>query len=147
MAGRLAAATPSREKGWTVHNLIFLLPVLGLVVFWIWPPLIAAPIYAVVLLGSAAAYVAIIRVMRRPAMMGPRALEHEPGVVVAVLPHGEAEVRVRGEIWHAVSDDPLHVEDRVEVLAGEHGLVLRVGLWRPRRESPSSPPDRSQDGD
>lgn len=111
-----------------MHHLIFLLPVLALVVFWIWPPLVAAPIYAVILLGSVAAYVAVVRVTRRPALTGPHALEHAPGVVVAVLAGGEAEVRVHGEIWHAVSDDTLHVDDRVEVVEGGPGLVLRVVL-------------------
>jgi hypothetical protein len=65
-----------------MHHLIFLMPVLGLVIFWLLPPALAVPIYAVVLGGSVLAYIAVARVMRRPALMGPHELEHAPAEVV-----------------------------------------------------------------
>lgn len=117
-----------------MHHLIFILPLLGLVVFWIWPPAVAVPVYAVILAVSVTSYVVVIRATRRVPMMGDDELEREGAVVVSVLGGGEAEVRVHGELWHAVSEDPLAVGDRVDVVSEPDGMTVRVALHRDPQE-------------
>jgi membrane protein implicated in regulation of membrane protease activity len=108
-------------------HLILLGPVLGLVLFWILPMAVALPLYAVIVLGSVAAYVAAIRAMRNPVRTGWRELEREAGVVVAVH-DGEAQVSLHGEIWRAMAAEPLHPGDRIEVVGKGPGLALRVAV-------------------
>ena len=126
-----------------MHHLIFILPVLGLAVFWVLPPAAAVPVYAVIVAVSVASYVVIIRAKRRAPMMGEDELEHEPAVVVSVLGAGEAEVRVHGELWHAVSDDPLAVGARVDVVSEPTGMTVRVAL---HRDSAGASPPASDPG-
>ena len=113
-----------------MYHVIFILPLLGLVVFWIWPPAIAVPIYAVILTISITAFVVVIRAKRRPLLMGDEELEHEPAEVVSVLGGGQLEVRVHGELWRAVSDDVLAAGDRVDVVSEPSRMTVRVALHR-----------------
>lgn len=106
-------------------HLIFLLPILGLVVFWLLPLQAAVVVYALIVLVSVAAYVAIARAMRSPVETGSEGLVGQRGEVVEAE-GGKPRVSVEGEIWHAVSGDELVSGDRVEILAVEAGLTLRV---------------------
>lgn len=106
-------------------HLIFLLPILGLVVFWLLPLQAAVVVYALIVLVSVAAYVAVARAMRSPVETGSEGLVGQRGEVVEAE-GGKPRVRIEGEIWHAVSGDELVPGDRVEVLAVEEGLTLRV---------------------
>ena len=106
-------------------HLIFLLPVLGLVVFWLLPFQAALVVYALIVLASIAAYVAIARAMRSPVETGSEGLVGQRGEVVEAE-GGKPRVSVEGEFWHAVSNDELAPGDRVEIVAVEGGLTLRV---------------------
>jgi membrane-bound serine protease (ClpP class) len=106
-------------------HLILLLPVLGLLVFWLLPVPTAIPVYVLIVLVSIAAYVAVARAMRSPVETGAEGIVGRTGEVVEPE-GGVGRVRVEGEIWHAVSSDELVPGDRVEVVAVEEGLTLRV---------------------
>jgi len=105
-------------------HLILLLPVLGVVVFWLWPLSVAAPAYAVILAISLAFYYLIMQAMRQPVVTGAEEILRKTGKVLEVRGR-KISVRVRGEIWNAESSDRLHVGDEVRITARD-GLVLRV---------------------
>lgn len=122
-------------------HVVLMMPLLGLAVFWIWPASVAVPVYTVILLLSAFFYAVLIQAMGLPVQTGREGLVHEIGEVVS--PSGrrgpalteagplpgtlapEGLVRVHGELWAAVSTEPLGPGDRVEVV-GLHGLTLQV---------------------
>ena len=65
-----------------------------------------------------------VRAMRQPPQTGVEGMVGLIGVVrTAVAPHGQ--VSVHGELWKAVSDQPLQPGDRAEVTRVE-GLTLHV---------------------
>jgi membrane-bound serine protease (ClpP class) len=67
----------------------------------------------------------VIRTQRRRSVTGREGLIGETGVVRERI--GDVgKVFVHGEYWNAVSDAPLEVGERVEVLAVEPGMRLRV---------------------
>jgi len=105
-------------------HLVLLMPVVGLVVFWLWPLPIAVPVYAAILVVSAVVYKAMMTAMHRPAVTGREGMLHEIGEIVEAS-RNEVSVRVHGELWRATSTDALELRDRVEVV-GVHGLTLRV---------------------
>ena len=107
-----------------MYHLILLLPVLGLVVFWIWPLTISVPVYGVIFILSLGMYALIMRAMRRPVLSGSEELLHSRGEVVDVQGN-VLHVRVHSELWNAASHEPLHRGDHVRVI-GMEGLVLRV---------------------
>lgn len=122
-------------------HLVLALPVLALVLFWVWPLRIAAPAYAVVVVLSGALYVKLIQAMRRPPAAGLDELAHGAGEVVSVE-GGDVRVLVHGERWSARSPDSLRVGDRVRV-TGVDGMTLTVR--RSGSEGPvRSAPDRFQ---
>lgn len=114
-------------------HLILALPFMGLVVFWLWPLTVAAPVYAVIFLVSLSLYYLIIQAMRLPVVTGTEEILQETGKVIEVHGH-KARVRVRSEIWNAESLDKLRVGDRVSIM-GVDGLVLRVRRLSGSRES------------
>lgn len=105
-------------------HLVLLLPVVGILVFWLWPLEIALPVYLVILTVSALAYGAILSAMKSRVVTGREGLLHEVGEILGSSGDGWS-VRVHGEIWHALSKDPLSPHDHVEVTSVE-GLSLRV---------------------
>ena len=105
-------------------HLILLMPVFGLIVFWVWPLSVAGPVYAVVTALSLWMYAYIWWAMRRPVQGGAEELLHSDGEVVDV--QGNAlRVRVHSEMWNAESKDTLHRGDNVKVV-GMTGLILQV---------------------
>ncbi len=105
-------------------HLILLLPVLGVVVFWLWPLAVAVPAYAAILAVSLLFYYLIMQAMRRPVVTGAEEILRKTGKVLEVRGR-KISVRVRGEIWNAESSDRLHSGDYVRI-TGLDGLVLRV---------------------
>lgn len=105
-------------------HLVLFSPVLGLLVFWLLPLWIAAPLYAVILVLSVLLYIVTVRVMRLPQITGAHALLQRSGVVIDV--DGRVpRVRIGGEIWQALSAEPLQTGERIRVV-GQHGLTLDV---------------------
>ena len=105
-------------------HLILLLPIIGLVVFLIWPVSLALPVYLVILAISGYVYFLILKAMRRPKESGQEELLGKSAEVIEMSGH-QGQVRVEGAIWHAVSDDVLRQGDRAIVI-GVDGLTLRL---------------------
>lgn len=110
-------------------HLALTLPVLGLIVFWLWPLSVAAPVYAVILVVSLAIYYLIMRAMRRPVMTGREEILRESGTVIEARER-RIQIRVRNELWNAESSDKLHPGDAVEI-TGMQGLMLQVRRSKP----------------
>jgi membrane-bound ClpP family serine protease len=68
-----------------------------------------------------------VKAQSRPKVQGPEALVGEKGRVMDAIPGGSAPGKVvfHGEIWDAISDQPLIEESQVEVV-GIEGRVARV---------------------
>ena len=110
-------------------HFVLTLPVLGLIVFWLWPMPIAAPVYAVILVVSLAVYYLIMRAMRRPVMTGREEILRKSGTVIEARER-RIRVRVRNELWNAESSDKLRPGDTVEI-TGMQGLMLQVRRSKP----------------
>jgi len=107
-------------------HIVLLLPVFGLVIFLVWPLVIAGPVYAIVLLLSGWMYYFFYRQMHRPVISGMEALQDRIGEVVEV-DGDELRVRLEGEIWDARSSDRLQPGDRIRVteLEGMRLIVMK----------------------
>lgn len=104
-------------------HLPYLSPLLGLILFWIFPWRTALPLY-LVLVGISAIYVWVtVRTFRRPVQTGREAMVGVEGVVIRDGPL--AVVRVSNELWNAKSDGALVAGEAVRVVAVD-GLRLRV---------------------
>jgi membrane protein implicated in regulation of membrane protease activity len=106
-------------------HLILILPLIGLVVFWILPLPIALPVYLILVSMSVVLYVRMVRAMHRPVVTGKQA---QIGKIVEVIEMSNhvGRVHFEGASWRAVSDDPLERGDKAIVL-GVDGLTLKVG--------------------
>jgi membrane protein implicated in regulation of membrane protease activity len=107
-----------------MHHLILLLPLLALGLFLIFPWWLALPLYLIVLAVSLFGYWKILQTQRLAPASGARAIIGGEAVVVAT--EGDtAEVHYRGEVWSAVSSQPLHPGQHV-IIQDVEGLTLRV---------------------
>lgn len=109
-------------------HVIILLPIVGIIVFWLLPLNVAIPVYLVILLLSGLSYWAIARAIRKRAKTGSEGLVGAMARVVSKLdPKDNAQymVAVEGELWHANSTDILEPGETVRILVVE-GLTLTV---------------------
>jgi len=107
-----------------MHHLLLFLPLLALILFYFLPWPVALPFYALILAGSIIAYWKALQAQRQPPVMGRRAMIGDRAVVVKTE-KGELEVEYKGEIWNAISAQPLQPGQEVIVEKVE-GLILRV---------------------
>jgi membrane-bound serine protease (ClpP class) len=105
-------------------HVILLMPVLGLVVFWIWPLSVALPIYLVILAVSGTVYAAIMKAMHRPVTTGTEGLIGRHVQVIEWSGHS-GHVRVQGAIWRSESDEQFQAGDTADIGAVE-GLTLII---------------------
>ena len=111
-----------------MHHLILLLPLIGIVVFWLLPPSSAIPVYLAILLASAGMYWAILRAIKRTPTTGAMGLKGTSGRVVSRLkPSEESQylVEADGELWSANSADILQPGDEVRIVDVK-GIRLEV---------------------
>jgi membrane protein implicated in regulation of membrane protease activity len=107
-----------------MHNLLLVLPLLGLVLFIYLPWLAALPLYIAVLVGSLVIYGKIIKAQRRRPTTGKRAMMGGKAIVIGVH-ENDIEVDYQGEIWRAISAQPLSQGQQV-IVEGVDGLILKV---------------------
>jgi membrane protein implicated in regulation of membrane protease activity len=120
------------------YIILLLLPLIGIVVFWLLPLPLAIPVYLVILLASGLMYWTIVRAMEKRSKYGLEGLIGAEARVISKLgPHDDAQymVRVRGELWSANSHDDLKPHETIKVLS-VNGLTLVVG--KNSAEQPSS---------
>jgi membrane-bound serine protease (ClpP class) len=116
-----------------MHHLLLILPLLGLILFAFLLWQVALPLYMVMLVVSLAIYWKIIQAQRRRPVIGKRAMIGDRAVVVRV--GGDAvEVEYEGEIWRAISPEPLHQGQQV-IIESVEGLILRVVPLKSRDDS------------
>jgi membrane protein implicated in regulation of membrane protease activity len=106
-------------------HLVLLLPIFGLIVFWIWPLSISLPVYLVILMLSGLIYFALLKAMHKPVVTGREGLIGESVDVIDMLNHN-GHVRYEGEIWEAYSNDSLIKGDKAIILE-INGLKLKIG--------------------
>jgi len=106
-------------------HLLLLLPIVALPVFWLLPPVVAVPLYAVATCIALLVYGAAIKAMRRPVVTGREHMLGSRGKVVRAE-GGHLTLNVDGELWAGIcAARQLEVGDRVSVV-GMDGLRLRV---------------------
>ena len=91
-----------------MHNLLLFLPLLALGLFFVFPWKAALPLYALILIISIIGYWKAFQAQHQPPVMGRKVMAGDRAVVVRAE-RDELEVDYRGEIWKAVSAQPLHV--------------------------------------
>ena len=111
-----------------MHHLILLLPLIGIIVFWLMPLGIAIPVYVGILLISGLMYWAILRSIKKTPTTGASGLVGAKTRVVSKLgPSEEAQylVEADGELWSANSPDMLGPGDIV-IITDVEGIRLTV---------------------
>jgi len=111
------------------YIILLLLPLIGIVVFWLLPLPLAISVYLVILLASGLMYWTIAKAMKKRSQCGVEGLiGAEARVVPKLGPHDAAQymVRVSGELWSANSRDDLNPDETLKVLS-VNGLTLLVG--------------------
>jgi membrane protein implicated in regulation of membrane protease activity len=105
-------------------KLLLFLPLLGLVVFWMFPLPLGGAIYVIVLIVSIFFYRAVAQTKSGPSKVGVQELIGESGVVQKWTAN-RGIVQIHDELWEATSSELLHEGDRVEIVKVD-GLHLRV---------------------
>lgn len=115
---------------------IFLLPFVGLPLFWLLPLGYALPINIATWLASPFLYRVIRRAMRKPIQDGFQSLIGTEAEVVSKSPDHFAKylVRCQGELWSAYSTDVLEIGEQVNIVA-----VKGIGVVVKRAEDGSRP--------
>jgi membrane protein implicated in regulation of membrane protease activity len=109
-------------------HLIIMLPIVGIIVFFLLRPDVAVPVYLVILLASGLVYWSLARAMWRRPKTGREGLMGATARVVSRLQPGTSAqylVRTQGELWGADSSDTLKAGELVTVTDID-GLKLRV---------------------
>ena len=112
-------------------HLLFAMPVIGLLLFWVLPWPVALPTYLVVVGLTTLILVPTFRTMRGRITTGAEGMVGAEGVVVREI-RSEGTVRVRGELWTARARAPIAAGETVRVVALD-GLRLLVEPVREAR--------------
>lgn len=112
-------------------HLLFAMPFVGLLLFWLLPWPVALPTYLVLVGLTALIIVPTFRTMRGRVTTGAEGMVGSEGVVIREI-RSEGTVRVRGELWTARARAPIPAGEAVRVV-GLDGLRLLVEPMREAR--------------
>lgn len=103
------------------------MPLIGLVVFWIWPLSIALPVYLLIFLISIMVYLALLKAMQRPVVTGREGLIGK-SVEIMDISGDSGHVRVHGEIWDAVFEGTFRITDKGKIkdIRGKTLILERI---------------------
>lgn len=124
------------------YVIALILPLIGIVVFWLLPLPQVIYVYIIILLVSGLLYWVIARAMRKLSKYSFEGLAGSQAIVVSKLsPADRAQymVKVRGELWSANSNDELKADEMVKILAVK-GLTLVVGKINDQLSSQANQP-------
>jgi membrane protein implicated in regulation of membrane protease activity len=107
-----------------MHHLLLLVVLFGWILFLFLSWQIALPLYVIGVIVSLAIYWKIILAQRRRPIIGKRAMIGDQAIVVRAEAD-EVEVDYQGEIWRAISSQPLQVDQKV-IIERVEGLILKV---------------------
>lgn len=105
-------------------HLILLMPLFGLVVFWILPLWIALPVYLIILFISLVLYYSIMKAMKIPVMTGSKGMIGKVGRI-AENHNGHIVIRIQNELWNVENSINLSKDELVRV-TGIKGLHLYI---------------------
>ena len=106
-------------------HLILAMPLLALPIFWLVPPDVSVPVYAVITLASVFVYMKVMGSMKKPVVTGNEALVGAHGEVVTVTGDNRYLVRANGELWTARGGAGLESGQQV-VISSVEGLTLSI---------------------
>jgi membrane-bound serine protease (ClpP class) len=118
-------------------HLLLLMPFASLIVFWLLPFEQALTLYLFILAFCAVLYWLIWKALRRPVATG---IEGMIGGIGRVIQIGEKKAKIfyKGEIWNALSADPLSLGDSVEIARVERmTLIVRKAVKGQARQAAS----------
>jgi membrane-bound serine protease (ClpP class) len=118
-------------------HLLLLMPFASLIVFWLLPFEQALTLYLVILAVCAVLYWLMWKALRRPVATG---VEGMIGGVGKVIQIGEKKAKIfyKGEIWNALSADPISLGDSVEIARVERmTLIVRKAVKGQARQAAS----------
>lgn len=99
-------------------------PAWALLIFFVLPLPVAAPLYVAIVVASLAMYRWLWREMQRPPVVGPEAMVGQECVAVEDIRH-RGLVRCGNELWTARSPVPLRAGQRARVMEAR-GATLAV---------------------
>ena len=104
-------------------HILFVLPFIGLLLFWILPFPQALALYSAVLIVCAYLYWLMWKDRWKPVTTGVEGMIGEKGKVIQ-SDNGTLKVSFKGEIWNAISPKDLSVGQRVEITGVERMRVV-----------------------
>jgi membrane-bound serine protease (ClpP class) len=107
-----------------MHHVLMAMPLLALVLFFFLPWPLALAFYIPTVAISMFAYWKVLQAMFKLPVTGKKAMLGDRAEVVD-LDGVQLEVRYHGEIWHAISAEPLQPGQQV-IIEDIEGLRLRV---------------------
>lgn len=117
-----------------MHHILMFMPLLALVLFLFLPWPVALALYIPLVAISLFGYWKVLQALHQPPVTGTQTMLGDRAVVVKERENG-VEVHHRGETWHAVSSQPLHVGQEV-IIEDVEGLTLHVApLPQPQNEA------------
>ncbi len=114
-----------------MHHLLLLVIVFGWILFLFLTWRFALPLYLIAVIVTLAIYWKILKAQRQAPAMGEKAMVGQTATVVKAEDNG-AEVEYEGEIWRAISSEPLQIGQPV-IIKSVEGLVLRIGSIKGKR--------------
>ena len=105
-------------------HILWMLPILGLPLFWIFDFWVALPLYLGLLAITGVMMLLTVEVLKKPASSGIEAMYGDTAEVVEALkPRGR--VRYHNQLWYATARAPVEVGETVRIV-GNRGLCLLV---------------------